>query len=58
MSATIEAASISPNARAADMDIAATISSPNSPRHKLLRISTSKVASTGRVAIAQISRAP
>jgi adenine-specific DNA glycosylase len=52
--ATIAAARLSPNARAALIDNAATISSPTSPRRSEVTISTTSAASTGSVTATQI----
>ena len=48
------AASVSPTAKAPVIDSAATMSSPRSPRRRLVTISTSSASSTGTVTAAQI----
>ena len=47
ISATTAAASVSPNSSAADIDSAATMSSPTSPFARLRTISTTRAARTG-----------
>ena len=55
ISATMAAASCSPKASAAVIDSAATMSSPTSPRRRLVTISVTSASSTGSVATVQIA---